>query len=233
MKIKKSTISLAMTILGVIGVGTTSILSVKCSKKAEQKETKKEKIIAYAPAIASGALTVGCIVGSHHVSRREIAALTASCGYLAANRDKIERKIKKEFGEGKAKEIRQEAAREAVMQQQGDYIEVTGYGNMLFCEYQFGRKFYCSLERVEWAEKQINHRFHSGEYVSMNDFYELLNLEKCKAGEDFGWPAEDSCYDYSLESPIEFNNIPGYDENENPIMMIDIATRPIEFYYDL
>lgn len=233
MKINRRTVSLILSIMGVLGVGTTSYLSVRCSKKADTKETKKEKIIAYAPAIISGVVTSGCIIGSHHVSSKEIAALTASCGYLAANRDKIEKAVKEKFGDEKAKEIHQEAAVKAMTTHKNDYIEVTGYGDTLFGEYYFGRKFFCSLERVEWAEKQMNYRFHNGEYVSMNDFYEMLNLEQTRAGSEFGWPANEDFYDYNMETPIEFEHVYGEDENGNPMIMIDIRTSPMEGFYEL
>ena len=44
--------------------------------------------------VVSG-LTIACIIGSHKLSMKEIAALTATCGYLATNRDKLETEIRK------------------------------------------------------------------------------------------------------------------------------------------
>lgn len=239
MRISRRTISLILSLIGVGGVAATSFLSVKCSKKAETKETKKEKLIAYAPAIACGVVTSGCIVGSHHISAKEIAALTAGCGYLAANREKFEKKIQEKFGKEELLNLKKEVAKNDDLpvkvidtkngkKIRGDSmhqtVEETGHGDTLFVELYLGRKFRSSLQHVEWAQKQINNDFHEGKYVSLNDFYGYLGIEKTYAGEEFGWPANDDFYDYiSLDEPIHFENIKGEDDNGELMYVIDIG----------
>ena len=102
MNINTRWVRLGLSLVGVAGVGVTSVLSVKCHEKAKDKTEKKEKLAAYIPAIASGVLTSACILGSHKLSSKQIAALTASCGYLAANRKKFEEVVQKNFGKEKA-----------------------------------------------------------------------------------------------------------------------------------
>jgi len=232
--------SLVLSLLGVAGVGVTSWLSVRCSKKAEKETEKKKKIIAYVPAIASGIITSGSILLSHHISRKEIVALTATCGYLAANRDKIEQKVREEFGEEKLKEFKKEVTEDISKERQQEdkfyqdvTIEDSGYGHVHFVEYYLGREFYCSYERVEWAEKELNRRFHNGEYVCMNDFYELVNIRKTKAGWEFGWPASKDFYDYDIDTPIIFDNILGEDEYGEELWMIDIRTSPMDCWMEV
>ena len=237
--VSKRAISLILSLIGVGGVAATSFLSVKCSKKADTKETKKDKVIAYAPAIISGVVTSGCILGSHHISAKEIAALTASCTYLAANRDKIERKVQEKFGREGLLDIKKEVAKEETTNtkalattetrkpkdhfKEGQTIESTGHGNTLFVDLYLGRKFRSSLQHVEWAERQMNNEFHDGKYVSMNDFYGYLGIDKTYAGEEFGWPANDDYYDYHLDEPIHFENIKGEDDDGELMYVIDIG----------
>ncbi len=218
---------LGLTAVGVIGVGVTSWLSVRCSRKADQETEKKRKVLAYAPAIASGVITVGSIIASHKISSKEIIALTATCGYLASYRDKLEKGIKERYGDATLNDIRQDARFEMKEEHhKSPSIEVSGHGDVHFVEHYLGREFYCSLEHVEWAEKELNRRFHSGKYVCMNDFYGLLGISKSRAGWEFGWPASSNYYDYDLETPIQFDNILGEDEDGSLLYMIDIRTTP-------
>lgn len=245
--INKRTLSLILTATGVLGVGATSWLAVRCSKKADTKETKKEKILAYAPAIACGIGTAGCIVGSHTLSRKEIAALTATCTYLTANRDRIEKKIQERLGDEALEDVRQEVAKEELQEAKktegkkenkktGQTIEETGYGNELFLDLYLGRKFRSSLDRVEWAMKQLNNDFHNGNYVCMNDLYAYLGIAPTRAGDQFGWPASEDYYDYNLETPIEYDIVDCEDENTKEKMYaIDIryGFRPCEFWMEV
>lgn len=234
--------ALGLTIAGVAGVGLTSWLSVKCSKKAEQETETKKKVLAYAPAIASGVITCGSIIASHRISAKEIVALTATCGYLAAYRDRIEDKVRDRFGGTALNEIRQETAIELSKEKKFPQIEEhhkrvsiedSGHGNVHFVEYYLGREFYSSLEAVEKAEKELNYRFHNGQSVCMNDFYELLGIRKSRAGWEFGWPANDDYMDYNLETPIQFENILGEDEDGSLLYMIDIRTSPLDCWMEV
>ena len=242
----KRALSLVLSLIGVGGVGITSWISVKCSKKAEKKETKKEKVLAYLPAIISGVGTSACILGSHHISRKEIAALTASCTYLAANRDKIETKIKEKFGEDKLSEIKQEAATEQVREENHvekklngktgrQTIEETGYGDTLFLDLYLGRKFRSSLDHVIKAEKNLNYEFHSGRSVCMNDFYAYLGIDPTRAGDQFGWPYDEDYIDPDLETPIEFDNIKTEDENGELMYIIDFkyGYQPMDYWMEI
>ena len=66
------TLRLVLTSIGTVGVGVTSWLSVRCSRKADKETDRKKKIIAYAPAIGSGVATCGCIIASHQIGRAHV-----------------------------------------------------------------------------------------------------------------------------------------------------------------
>ena len=232
-------IRLGLSLVGAAGVGLTSWLSVKCYEKAKNKTEKKDKLIAYAPAIGTGVATVGCIMGSQYLSSKEIAALTASCGYLAANRKKIVEKVREQLGEEKAKAIQAEAVAETKEEQKSKkkpdiLVEETEYGRIHFIEDMFGREFYCSLEHVEWAERKINHMFMAGERVNYNTFYELLGLKKTRAGWENGWPLNEDIYGYSSDHPIYFENYPvELEEGERGYIISVRTTPPIAGYLEM
>lgn len=229
--INKRIVTLGLTIVGAAGVGVTSWLSVRGHEKAKHTQDRKSELLCYAPAIASGALTIGCIFASHHISAKEIAALSASCGYLAANRKKIIEKVRKELGDEKTNAIQKEALIETKKEQKKEkkpsvVVEETGEGRVHFIEDMFGREFYCSLEHVEWAEKMINHMFMQGERVNYNTFYELLGLKKTRAGWENGWPLNEDIYGYSCDQPIYFENSPIELDNGERGYYISVRTTP-------
>lgn len=247
MTINTRWIRLGLSLIGVGGVGITSWLSIKCHEKAKEKTEKKDKAMAYIPAVASGVVTAGCILGSHHLSSKEIAALTASCGYLAANRDKIKAKLVEAVGTEKAKELEAKAAvdtkkelnKEIKGAKTKTVVEQTGHGNVHFVEDMFGREFFCSLQHVEWAEKMLNHLYTHDEKTDYNTFYELLGLKKTLSGWEYGWPRNEQFYDpesfgYSTDAPILFENTPCEDEDGNLCYVISVRmTPPVNGYLEL
>lgn len=236
MRINRRIIALGLSLLGVAGVGVTSVLSVRCHEKVKDEPDKKKKIIGYAPAIASGIATGACIMGSHCISAREIAALTASCAYLAGNRDKIVARVREKYGDEAVKEIQKEVIAEPVELVEGDEIILTSKkgGTQRFVDFYLGREFYSTLDQVEQAEKDLNWMFHNGEYVSMNDFYRLLGLPYTRAGDEFGWPANEDYYCYTCDEPIIFENVRVEDDRTGePLYLIDIRTPPMDCWMEV
>lgn len=82
MKLKEltpKTKSIILSCIAGVGVVVTGFLSARGARKADERETKKEKVIAYIPAIVSGGATIACIGVSTYISGEEIAALTLAC----------------------------------------------------------------------------------------------------------------------------------------------------------
>lgn len=231
MRISKRWITLGLSLLGVAGVGVTSVVSIKCHDKVKDETDKRKKIIGYAPAIVSGVATGTCILASHYISAKEIAALGASCAYLAKNRDKIEAKIREKFGDEALNDIRKECVAESSEEDKKtdskEIIPVSKYGGtQKFVDFYLGREFYSTLEQVEHAERELNWMFHNGMDVCMNDFYRLLGIKPMDAGEEFGWPANEDYYPYELEEPIAFEHVL-VEEDGEPVYLIDIRTKPM------
>lgn len=229
-------VSLVLTLLGCLGVGSTAVLSVKCSRKADKAETKKEKLIAYTPAIVSGVATVGCIGGSHFLSSREIIALTTTCGYLASKNLRFEKEIAKELPQEKVNEIKHKIANDHVNAYEAseEVFEKTGWGSIQFFENALGRGCKTSLEHMEWAQKELNTKLHNGEYVCMNDWYELIGLKKTSEGYLFGWPANEDYVDMTLEEPITFMNVYGEDsETGEPMYLVTMSPPPMPYWNEV
>jgi len=175
-------IRLALSWIGVAGVGITSWLSVKCSKKAEKETDPKKKLLAYAPAIASGVATSFCILKPAYMADKEIAALAAGCAYMAANKDK-------QALPG-TKEAEKVPARNDIAPWEGPCIEWTGKGTTLCFDEFSGRMFYSCEKAVNEAVDALNERYIEGEFLTLNDLCHHLGISKTDFGEGYGWPNE-------------------------------------------
>ena len=194
----------------------------------------------YLPAALCTIATTGCIIGSCYLDRKQIAALTGSVALLTANRNKIEEAIKEKYGEEGLNEIKQKlvAGKFKEGEKQVEIVrtvaEETGKGDLLCFEGYSGRWFRSSEEAVVAAEKEFSRRFKEGDYICLNDFYELLGIEVTHFGHTFGYVPDEWYYDH--EDGIEFANslIPAEktDRGED-VLYIDIFTYPMEGWYEL
>ena len=199
--------------LGVLGIGITSWLSVKCSRKADEKTDAKDKIAAYGPAIASGVVSAACVLGSNHLGNREIAALAAGAAYLSKKRDQLM------LPDGQKKTEDQKGV--DIAPWEGPSVEWTGNGTQLCFEAYSGRLFYSSEKAVREAQDALNEMFVTGERVSLNTYYALLGIAETTFGDQYGWNAASDYY----SGPIEFIN--GEDAHTH-MLICDIYTLPME-----
>lgn len=85
---------LILTVLGCAGVGLTGFLAVKNTEKlcdirrVREEEggavSKKEAALTYLPTLIVGTATCGCIVASHVLSAKQLAAVTGALGIVSA-----------------------------------------------------------------------------------------------------------------------------------------------------
>lgn len=211
--------------IGVAGIGITSWLSVKCSKRANQydEEDKKKRLKCYTPAIASGIITAGCVIGSNKLADKEIAALAAGCAYLANNKNKLQAYIKEKQDEKSLIEAKKSTDKN-IAPWEGPSIEWTGKGMTLCFDTFSGRLFYSSKEAVEKAQESFNTRRSNEKRLNLNDLYEAYGIQKTHFGAQWGWPVG---LEYGSD-PIRFINREDIDEHGEKIILIDMYEYPIE-----
>lgn len=264
MKIDKASVLSGIAIVGVI---VTAALSTKAGIKArkdidnelyrredelnsEPEPLTKKEIVSlvwknYLPTAASATVTIGCIVMARHVSAKEIAALTATCGYLVKNRDQWEQKVKElagpRFNEIK-KDVNHETAKEVYRTVIPD-IQDTGYGNMLckFTTDYFDIWFRSDPMVVQIGLDEFYHRWRNHEYIGLIELLDMLHLTLKPAMEllfsDWGWPACDEtccakCNENTniiIDTDLLEGYVPGYPEET---FVIDVITSPVECYLE-
>ena len=236
MKISKRTISLILSGAAVFGVGLTGWLSVKCHDNAKEKTEKLDKVIAYGPAVFVAVATGACIIGAQHVNAQEIATLTATCSCIAANKTKIQETLTQQIGPEQAREV---TKNDTISFNKKRSIEATGNGTLLCYEEYSARFFYSSLEAVQKAEEKLTDRYQKGYSISLNDFYDLLGIERSAFGKMWGWIPEFDIRDKNGErkhydsNPLCFDDYFALDEETNKqVLIIRMYNFPSSNWYD-
>lgn len=225
---KSKLISIGLSILSAAGVGVTAWLAGKAAIKVkpkidklnEESENGKAKVKDVVKTIAKdcvpvtivGVATIGCIVTETIISQKQQASILAAAAVVERSYMRYKDKIREKFGIDVEKEVKAAIAKE-------DYKELPEEKKTLYDENeQFWDEYrgYFNTSMRKFLEAQIELVKRLNGYnrywkttISLNEFYELLGVEKIDKLDKFGWST-----DYLME---------GYEE---PI--IDIYIDPIE-----
>lgn len=228
---------------GVVGMITSTILAVKATPKAlDLIEDEKDYLCTnnlttteiikcawkpYIPAIGVGVVSAACIAGGTRQNYKRNAALAALYATTENTLRTYQRKTEEIAGKEKADEIRREVVRDQVQQvnttiidqDNSQYIAYTGCGDTLIFDSFSGRYFKSSMVAIERAANQVNKSILSEQYMTVNDFYNELNVPTIDAGSEVGWLSEYDLIDILFESDM--------DTNGNPYLVMVHRNRPI------
>lgn len=198
--VKKNS-STILTVLGAAGVVGTAVMAVKATPKAmelieiaeEEKGeelTKWEKVqIAgpvFIPTVVIGAATMGCIFGANILNKRSQAALMSAYALLDTTHKEYKNKVKELYGEDGDKLIRAAVAKDNYEEEDQEEYED---GKTLFYD-EFSKRYYRVTKETQLrAEYEINKMLSQSGGASLNDYYDLLEIDRQDYGEFMGWSA--------------------------------------------
>lgn len=188
------------TILAVaasVGVVATAIETGKATIKAEKlvelnkdvpeydmKEKVKDCWQFYIPAAVLGAGTIGCIIGSNMLSRKEIASLSAAYMALGKSYQEYRRQVAERIG----------SEAEADILEKSKVEEPAEEDKQLLCYEPFSNRYFHATEAELYdAFYQVNRDFNLNGEVSINNLYSYLGLDYLPEKDDVGW-----CSDYMI-----------------------------------
>lgn len=204
-----------LTGLAVTGFVTTVVMACKSTPKAievlddfhKKQEELKEKpskqlqafkevcVVApvYLPSAIIGILSIGCVIGSYSINTRRTAALATAYSISERTLHEYQNKVIDTIGEKKEEKIRDEIAKDRVKENppSDNNIIVTNNGEMLCFDSSFGRYFMSSIEKIRKAETVLNRRLINEMYVSLNEFYDEIDISHVGAGDDLGWNVDE------------------------------------------
>lgn len=211
-----------LSCIGAAGVIATAVLAVRATPKAldliavasyeKSKETDDpittvETIKAawkpYIPAVAVGMATIICIFSANVLNKRQQATLISAYALLDQTYKEYRSKAIEMFGQEMDEQIQKEIAKDHY---EGSDVEAgQANGKVLFYEPHYGKFFERTMLEVRDAEYQLNRKLKKWGAVSLNDFFEFLDLPKIDSGDTIGWAEELVC-DYYSPSWVDFEH---------------------------
>lgn len=190
--------------IGVAGMISATVLAVKATPKAlklieKAKEEKGEDLTVpetikaawkpYIPAVVTSVVSAGCIIGGTSVNLKRNAALATAYQLSSNALAEYKEKVVETIGEKKEKVIREKIAAEKVEKNpvKSNEVIITGKGTTLCYDSTFGKYFESDIESIRRAINDLNYRLLCEDYVSLNDFYDELGIERIPIGEEVGW----------------------------------------------
>lgn len=202
---------------GIAGFISTAVLAAKGAVKAETKldelhielaesenELTESKIIieeiktvlpVYAPAIISGIISTGCVLGSYKISSKRTAAWATAYELTQASLIEYKDHVREKIGEKKEREIEHEIKQEHVLKDPPP--ESLCYGNDVVMGdgtelYRFrGHYFRIKHDEIFKAFDAIKDRLNSGsdDWIPLSELYWELGIRDYSAaeGDDYGF----------------------------------------------
>lgn len=218
-----------------VGVVLTAIETGKATIKAEKlvelnkdvpeydmNEKVKDCWQFYIPAAVLGAGTIGCIIGSNVLSRKEIASLTAAYMALGKSYQQYRRQVAERVGGEEEKDILAAAQRK-------EEASPASSEKVLCYEPISKRYFHATETELLGAFYETNRDFTENGYVALNDFYGYLNLDFVPALNDRGWSV-----DYFTEMWdnywINFSYVKQHTDDGLEVYYVSAFQEPIEDY---
>lgn len=214
-----------LTVVGAAGVVATSVMAVKATPKAmlllEEAEKEKgdeltvvETVKAawkpYIPATITGISTIACIFGINYLSTRNQASLMSAYALLDRSYKEYREKVTELYGEDSVINVKQEIVKTKFYNSTDDF-ELED-DEELFFDYEGVRWFKSTVEKVKEAEYKFNQNLTMSGFACINEFYDILGVERTDTGYQLGWSTvtNDDIYGHSsFEVQLEKTEMEG------------------------
>jgi len=143
----------------------------------------------YIPAMISGALSIGCIVGASTVHVKRNAALATAYQLAANTLSDYKEKVIETIGEEREKEVQKKVDAKKVEKINSTEPSFVRKGKPLCIEPISGRPFEMDLEDVKAAINRLNYRLTGGmeECISLSEWYDEIGLKHTDVSDYMGW----------------------------------------------
>lgn len=169
--------------------------SAKLARKDVAIDLTKDICKFYVPVVVLAASGTFCIVNAHNIDTNKIAGLTTAYQISEAARKEYKNKVIETIGDKKEQKIRDEINKDKVKRNPVDNGKVVLVDNQkptqLFMDALSGRYFRTDVDHIKACVNDLNRDMLDDGYVTLNEFYDKLNLPDIQLGRDLGWRAEE------------------------------------------
>lgn len=197
----------------------------------------------YAPSVLLGVASLGCIITSHNIIRKRNIALAAAYATVDKGFKEYRGRVIERFGEELDKElkynIKKQEVEEIVVQEDGTETKVTKTVEVMDPNmYSTYARFYddgCigwqkdpehNLFFLKMQQNHANDLLKAQGYLYLNDVYEMLGINKTKAGQIVGWvydevnPVGDNFVDFGIWNKYD-PDARRFVNGKEPVILLD------------
>lgn len=195
-------------------------------KEKEEEPLNKKEIVKecwpyYVPVAGFAILSAGFMCKSTSVSLKRLAAVSTLYNVTSTTLKDYKDSVKEVVGEDKAKEVKKKVDEKTINRAEKDEKVVlleSGDGDYR-CYDRYGKRYFMSTrQKIEDARNKANNQLILDMYLSVNEFYDYLNLPPIDEGSEFGFNLDDGL--------IEIEPYGDLDSNGKPIIVMDFEVRP-------
>lgn len=196
------------------------------AKKELAKEIIKESAPWAIPVILLETSGIACIVGGHKQVLQANATISTAYSISEAARQEYKNHVIEAIGKKKEQAIQDKIAEEHVQNDpiSRNQVIITGSGDSLCYDLEFGRYFTSNIEKLRQAENKINARLNSYDYASLNEFYSEIGLPCTQTGWKLGWDRENGLLELGFSSQLA--------EDGRPCLVVQYFPPPM-YKFDL
>ena len=191
--------------IGIAGMFSTTILAVKATPKAlrliehKKKEEDTDKLTVletvkttwkcYIPAVVTAGVSTACLIGSNSVNAKRNAVLATAYKLSETALSEYRDAVVETIGEKKEQVVKDKVAEKQLKKNpiSQNEVYITKKGTTLCYDYMSGRYFESDLDTIKKAINKISGIALRDDYVSLNEFYDEIELERTGIGDEFGW----------------------------------------------
>lgn len=190
-----------VAVIGVFGTAAVGIWSgTKASRAVIDKDVPDWKAYIqltwkyYVWTLMAALGTSACVIASHKISAKQIAALSSVAAAGATTFNQYRDKVREIIGKDAEKDLYEEVRAKSEWQlspalpydldadEDRSYLYYDGYSK---------RYFYLNPSRVQQAIYHLNRNFQLRQEACVNEWYEMLGIDGIEGGDDERWEADD------------------------------------------
>jgi hypothetical protein len=224
-----------LTALGVTGTISTAVLAVRATFQAadliynerdrqdlmelghplDRKEEFQLVWKVYIPPVASGVVTIVCIIMANRIGHRRAAAVAAAFTVSQEAFEKYREKVVEKIGDKQERAVRDDVAQDQVRKDPPSReVIITGNGTVLCRDAFSGRYFESDVETIRKAINDLNQQILGFGYAS------LIGLDRTSVSDEVGW-----------QKMITAEFSATMTEDNKPCMVLSYSVEPVRDYY--
>lgn len=199
--------------------------------REETKELVKELAPVLLPPVGMAIATSAFAISSNKISSKRLAVLSAAYTMTESALKDYQNKVEELFDEKKVNKIKESIAKDKMdknpLTPNTDVI-ITNNGDVLCMDDYSGRYFRSNAQKIGNAINELTADLQSDMYVSLNEFYDKLGLQRIPMGDDFGWRTDDL-----NRGSLDINMTALLTEDKQPCLVITYDLYPSVYYRHL